>query len=110
VIFLAVIVLGLVLVGVNVWQRRGRTPRARSWAEGTDPQLTDRKVLVLWPAFAAMAVCGGAVGLAAGTALVVPFALGFLVSALVFLVFAVLPVRVPRFVMPGWYAAEGRRA
>jgi hypothetical protein len=102
VIFVVVLVLGLVLAGVNTWQRLGRTPNARSWARGMTPELSDRKVLVLWPAFAAMAVCGGALGLAAGSGLAVPFALGFVAAALVFLVYAELAVPIPRVVLPRW--------
>ena len=45
-----------------------------------------------------------------GTGLAIPFALGFLASGLVFLCYAVLPLPVPRFLMPRWYLAEARRA
>jgi hypothetical protein len=110
VIFVAVLVLGVVLAGVNIWQRLGRSPRARAWARGRTPTQRDRKVLVLWPTFAVLAICAGALGLSAGTALVVPFGICFLAAAVTFLLFAVLPVPVPRFVMPRWYAAGADRA
>ena len=111
-IFVGAIVLGLVVLAINARQHLGRTPGARSWARGLTPSTTERKVLVLWPAFGLFLVLAGGLGLAQGTAAAVTLGLLMMATLLLLLAYAVLPLPIPRVVKPRWYAAErpGRRS
>lgn len=105
-IYLVALVVGLLAAGVNVWQRLGRSNAARGWARGMTRSLAERRVLVLWPTFAIAMLAAGGLGLADGSAFATLCGLVMIVALLVFIAYAVLPLPVPRFAMPRWYAAE----
>lgn len=95
---------GLALAAVNTWQRLGRSPAARRWARGTHPDFAQRNVLVLWPSLAVTLLGGAGLGAAQRwdwTAWV--FVVLVLAGLVTWLVFAALPVPVPRVVQPRWY-------
>lgn len=104
---LVMLVLGAGLAAWNTWQRLGRSPAARRWARGPQPEAVRRKVLVVWPLAAVALLLGAAVVAtedagAASVATVLPF----LVVLALLLAYLVLPVPVPGFVEPRWYRAE----
>jgi hypothetical protein len=114
-IYVLMLLGGLALAAVNVWQRRGRTPRARQWARGPYRDFAQRNVLVLWPALV-VALLGGA-SLGAAERLDLPTWPGVVLLAaglLTWLTYAALPVPVPTAVQPRWYreqvASRGRGA
>lgn len=95
---------GLGLIAVNVWQRLGRTSRARQWSSGPYRDFAQRNVLVLWPALA-VALLGGTL-LGAAERLDLPTWPGVVLvvaGLLTWIAFAVLPLPVPRTVQPQWY-------
>lgn len=106
-IFLLMLLGALALAAVNVWQRRGQTPRARQWARGPYRDFAQRNVLVLWPAIAAALVGGAFIGAAErlegppwpGVVLAV-------LGLLTWLAFAALPLPIPAFLQPRWYRDE----
>lgn len=95
------------LAAANVWQRRGRTSRARQWARGPYRDFAQRNVLVLWPALV-VALLGGAL-LGAAERLDLPTWPGVVLVAVglvTWLAYAVLPLPVPSFVQPQWYREQ----
>lgn len=97
---------GLALAAVNVWQRRGRSPAARRWARG-HRDFGRRNVLVMWPLLSAALLLGSALGAAGRLGVsTVPWGLAILVVLLAWLAFAVLPIPVPSFVEPRWYREQ----
>ncbi|MGH3412272.1 MAG: hypothetical protein ACRDPH_04235 [Marmoricola sp.] len=104
---IVLLLVGISVFGWNLWQRRGATAAARGWT-GDDPLgFTARSVLVVRPAAAAAAIF-------AGLALLVdalwPMRQGvfsalaalMVLSLFLVLVYLILPVPVPRFLMPSW--------
>ncbi|MCY7402426.1 MAG: hypothetical protein LH477_15990 [Nocardioides sp.] len=105
---------GLGLLAVNVWQRRGRTGRARQWARGPYRDFAQRNVLVLWPALAVALLGGAMLGAAQGLDLPTwPGVVMVAVGLLAWVLFAVLPLPVPTMAQPQWYreqVGQGRGA
>lgn len=99
--------LGLLIAGVNTWQRMGRTRRARAWASAHDTWETQRGVLVMWPLVAIALIAGGFTVLLSGSvgATAVPVVV-FLLSMVLWFGYLLLPLRVPTFVKPRWYRLQ----
>jgi hypothetical protein len=108
--FVLIIAGGLVVAGINTWQRLGRSSRARAWSRGMRKGETRRDVLVQWPLIAIALVAGGLAGLLRDSvgATVVP-ALVFLVSLVLWFAYLMLPLPVPRVVQPRWYRERTRK-
>lgn len=100
---------GLAVAVWNAWQRLGRTPRARAWSRNLRPDVA-RNVLVLWPLFALACLLSGVVGWAPDGPVLGAAILVLLVTLLTFLAYLLLPLPVPGFVKPRWYADPQRRA
>ena len=98
------LVVGLWLIGWNTWQRLGRTPTARSWADPDLDRWYHRKVLVAWPGLAFTLLCGAGLGVAPRESLpAYLLALGVVAGLLVFFAYFFLPLPVPRALQPEWY-------
>jgi len=106
-IYVLMLLGALALTAVNVWQRRGRTPRARQWARGPYRDFAQRNVLVLWPALGVALVGGALLGPAEWLELPTwPGVVLLAVGLLTWIAFAVLPLPVPTAVQPGWYREQ----
>ena len=95
---------GLGLIAVNVWQRLGRSSRARQWSNGPHRDFAQRNVLVLWPALAVALVGGSTLG--AAELLDLPTWPGAVLVAAglsTWIAYAVLPLPMPSAVQPQWY-------
>lgn len=106
-ILILTLLVGLGMAGWNAWHRLGRSRRARAWSHSMSPEAA-RHVLVVYPLFAAAAVFGSLVGLAPDGPLVMVAAPLFLAAGLTGLAYVILPLPVPSFVKPQWYAEQER--
>jgi hypothetical protein len=98
------LVAGLALAAWNTWQRLGRTSASRRWSRGLRSRFVERNVLVLWPLIALALLLGAALGPAEGsTGATVAVGLPLVVTLLLWLAYAVLPLPVPGFVKPRWF-------
>lgn len=100
-------VVGLGVAAWNTWQRLGRSRRARAWSRSQRPDVP-RHVLVMWPLFALACLLGPAVAVAPDGAPVSIAVVLLLLSLLTYLAYFMLPLPIPRFVQPRWYAAQQR--
>lgn len=100
---------GILVLAWNVWQRRGASRAARDWASDGDLRgFTARSVLLVRPAAAVAAIAGGVALLGQElwpmqSGLVVVPGLLMLACLLLLLAYLILPLPVPRLLVPGWY-------
>lgn len=109
-IFILMLAIGLAMAAANTWQRLGRSSAARRWARGTHPDFAQRNVLILWPSVAVALVAGASLGAVQRLdAPTWPAVLPLVLALGVFLVYAVLPLRVPSLLQPRWYREQPGR-
>lgn len=102
-----VLVVGIPLSIWGFWMRLGRTPGARAWSAGRNPE----RQLFAYPFFGAACVLAGVAALvdrvpALATVLTVAAIVAFLISFL----FGLIGIPAPGFLKPRWFRELDRRA
>lgn len=92
------------LTALNVWRYRGRSSRARDWAD-SPREAMPRETLVVWPLLALTLLWGALIGLPVEAVRMVA-ALAFPCSVVAALAYALFPLPVPGWVRPRWYVEQ----
>jgi hypothetical protein len=108
VIHVFMLLLGCALAAWCVWHHLGRSRRARSWASSPRADLA-RHVLVAWPLVSVALLLGALLGLTEGAdAVRTTVSLLLLACVLMALAWFLLPLPVPGWLRPRWYAGADR--
>lgn len=102
------LLLGCALAAWCFWHHLGRSRRARSWASSPRADLA-RHVLVAWPLVSVALLLGALLGVTEGAdAVRTTVSLLLLASVLMALAWFLLPLPVPGWLRPRWYAGTAR--